>query len=320
MQPLVIDFAGTKLTSAEIAHLQHPLVGGVILFTRNFENGPQLKALTAHIHKVRPDIFIGVDHEGGRVQRFRDGFTALPAMGCVTEEEAFACGIIMAYELQAHGIDLSFAPVLDRDNGSRVIGDRGFSESVDIIENRASALIKGLHTMGFPACGKHFPGHGSVEADSHIDCPVDNRTASEIKIDMQPFHRLISKGMLDGIMPAHVIYSHCDALPAGYSPFWLQQTLRDELNFKGVIFSDDLSMEGASVAGSYAQRAEAAYEAGCDYLLLCNAPEQVEPVLTALEKLVLRPSPSLSKSDLSQCINRQQYYDEALNVLRRNQQ
>ncbi len=284
--PLMIDVEGLSLTEADKYRLLHPLVGGVILFSRNYKDPLQLSALTQEIASLRqPPLPITVDHEGGRVQRFREGFTRLPAMRLLGElfakdpiaadESAEAVGLVLASELRAHGVDFSFAPVLDLDWGrSGVIGDRSFSKDPQIVSRLAAALIRGLAKGGMGSCGKHFPGHGWVEADSHVAIPVDERSMAEIEIDMQPYHEL----SLDAVMPAHVIYPVLDDRPAGFSPRWLEK-LRLECQFEGIIFSDDLSMEGASVAGSIVDRANAAWDAGCDVLLVCNKPDFVDTLI-----------------------------------------
>lgn len=279
--PLILDIAGFELTAEESEILRHPMVGGVILFTRNFALPDQLAALTAAIHSLRdPPLLVAVDHEGGRVQRFREGFTLLPpaaAYGRRYDEDAAegcrlaeAGGYLMARELRAIGVDLSFAPVLDlgRDVSS-VIGDRAFHRDPEAVCALAGAFADGMRRGGMVATAKHFPGHGAVEADSHVAIPVDERTLDRIGAeDMVPFARLCDR--LAAVMPAHVIFPKVDARPAGFSRVWLQDVLRAKLNFKGVIFSDDLSMEGASVAGGITERAEAAIEAGCDMILVCN--------------------------------------------------
>lgn len=284
--PLMIDVEGLSLNEADKRRLLHPLVGGVILFSRNYKDPVQLSALTQEISDLRqPPLPITVDHEGGRVQRFREGFTRLPAMRLLGElhakdpvaadESAEAVGLVLASELRAHGVDFSFTPVLDLDWGrSGVIGDRSFSKDPQIVSRLAAALIRGLAKGGMGSCGKHFPGHGWVEADSHVAIPVDERSMAEIEIDMQPYHEL----SLDAVMPAHVIYPVLDERPAGFSPRWLEK-LRLECQFDGIIFSDDLSMEGASVAGSIVDRANAAWDAGCDVLLVCNKPDFVDALL-----------------------------------------
>jgi beta-N-acetylhexosaminidase len=293
--PVMLDVVGKELTADDIKRLQHPLVGGVILFARNFENCAQLAALTASIHAVRsPPLLIAVDHEGGRVQRFRDGFTKIPPMrefGKIWDTDrkkakqlAIQAGWILAAELRAHGVDFSFTPVLDMDYGdSLVIGDRAFHNDATAINELAFSLMQGLKKGGMAAVGKHFPGHGFVVADSHVSIPVDERSFDEIAAnDMQPFRQMIDEG-LAAIMPAHVIYPKVDDKPAGFSPKWLQKVLRERLGFNGVIFSDDLSMEGASVGGDVTTRSLAALNAGCDMVLLCNRPDMADELLANLE-------------------------------------
>jgi beta-N-acetylhexosaminidase len=292
--PVMLDVVGTTLTTDDIRRLQHPLVGGVILFARNFENCEQLKALTASIHQVRqPPLLIAVDHEGGRVQRFRDGFTKIPPMrefGHIWDKDrkkanalAEEAGWILAAELRAHGVDFSFTPILDMDYGdSLVIGDRAFHRNTNAINELAFHLMLGLKKGGMAAVGKHFPGHGFVVADSHVSIPVDEREFDQIaQNDMQPFRQMIDEG-LPAIMPAHVIYPKVDDKPAGFSERWLQKVLRERLGFNGVIFSDDLSMEGASVGGDVTARSLAALHAGCDMILLCNRPDLADELLANL--------------------------------------
>ncbi|MBL8383893.1 MAG: beta-N-acetylhexosaminidase [Burkholderiales bacterium] len=278
---IVADVAGLALTAEEREFLAHPQVGGVILFARNFASPEQLAGLVAAIHAVRsPPLLVAVDHEGGRVQRFRDGFTIIPAMRTLGRlwdgDQAKAltvarnCGLVLAAELRAHGIDLSFAPVLDLDHGpSGVIGDRAFHRQPAVVSALAAALQAGMAAGGMAACGKHFPGHGHVAADSHVAVPIDDRPLAAIEADdLQPFRRLIDEG-LAAVMPAHVIYPDVDQRPAGFSPVWLSY-LRRRCGFDGIIFSDDLSMEGAAVAGGAIERGLAAVAAGCDMVLLCN--------------------------------------------------
>lgn len=292
--PIMLDIEGVELNADDIRRLRHPLVGGVILFQRNYASPAQLKALTAAIHAVRqPPLLIAVDHEGGRVQRFREGFTRIPAMrelGRLWDDNpkrarqlAEQAGWVLAAELRAYGIDFSFTPVLDIDYGnSTVIGDRAFHTSAQAIADLAYALQSGLKRGGMAAVGKHFPGHGFVAADSHVAIPVDERTPAELQHDIAPFRRMVEQG-LAAIMPAHVIYPKVDAQPAGFSRIWLHDILRENLGFNGVIFSDDLAMEGAVVAGSVTQRAVAALKAGCDMVLLCNRPDLADALLQQLQ-------------------------------------
>ena len=301
----MLDVIGTELSADDIRRLQHPLVGGVILFARNFENCAQLAALTANIYALRsPPLLIAVDHEGGRVQRFREGFTKIPPMrefGKIWDVDrkkakqlALEAGWILAAELRAHGIDFSFTPVLDMDYGdSLVIGDRAFHKNTQAINELAFSLMQGLKKGGMAAVGKHFPGHGFVVADSHVSIPIDERTFDEIaQNDMQPFRQMIDEG-LAAIMPAHVIYPKVDDKPAGFSQKWLQKVLRERLGFNGVIFSDDLSMEGASVGGDVTTRSLAALNAGCDMVLLCNRPDLADELLANLEWKM--PAQSISR-------------------------
>lgn len=280
--PIVVDLAGTELTAEDRELLCHPAVGGVILFARNFASAEQLAALTDAIHRLRePRLPIGVDQEGGRVQRFRDGFTRLPPAGRFgrlykhdPRQACAACsavGWLMAAELLAVGVDFSFAPVLDLDRGlSRAIGDRGFAADPAAVAELGLAWSAGARQAGMASVGKHFPGHGSVQADSHTELPRDERALADIWLeDLVPFARLIESG-LEAVMPAHVLYPRVAPEPAGFSRFWLQEVLRERLGFAGVVFSDDLNMAAAGAGGDYAQRARAASAAGCDMLLICN--------------------------------------------------
>jgi len=292
--PVMLDVAGTELTAEDREVLAHPAVAGVILFSRNYADPDQLKALTAAIRAVRtPAPLIAVDQEGGRVQRFRDGFTRLPPAArfgalfdqdpAAAVEAARAVGWLMAAELRAVGVDFSFAPVLDVEQGvSRVIGDRAFATSPDAVSALAMAWLAGVHAAGMAGCGKHFPGHGGVAADSHLELPEDTRPLAEIEgADLAPFRRLIAHG-LEALMPAHVVYSQVDPRPAGFSPFWLRDLLRRRLGFDGAIFSDDLDMAAAAFGGGFGARALAALQAGCDVVLVCN---NREGALAALEAI-----------------------------------
>lgn len=293
--PIMLDVPGVALTDEDRRRLMHPLVGGVILFARNYQSAAQLVTLTAEIHALRtPHLLIAVDHEGGRVQRFREGFTVLPPMrelGRIWDQHpaearrlARECGFVLAAELRAHGVDMSFTPVLDLDYGaSGVIGDRAFHSEVDAVADLAHQLMLGLRDAGMGSVGKHFPGHGFVRADSHLDIPIDERSYADIEqADLVPFRRMAGYGMT-GVMPAHVIYPAVDSLPAGFSSVWLKQILRDELGFDGAVFSDDLSMKGASVVGDMVARVAAALNAGCDMALVCNDCAAADEVLARLD-------------------------------------
>lgn len=293
---LMLDIAGTELTQEDIELLKAPQVGGMILFGRNIESPEQVRALTDHMRQIRPDILIAVDQEGGRVQRLKQGFTLLPAMGKFGElylsepekalELAEQCGWLMAAEVLAVGIDFSFAPVLDLNDVSDVIGDRGFAKNMQDIIPLASAFLKGMKRAGMASTGKHFPGHGSVKADSHVAAAVDLRSYDEIyQKDMQSFIQL--QPQLDALMPAHVIYENVDPNPAGFSPYWIQKILRQELQFDGVLFSDDLSMQAACVAGGADARIQAALNAGCDMGLVCNNRESACIALDGIQNIAL---------------------------------
>jgi beta-N-acetylhexosaminidase len=291
--PAVIDVAGLALGDDERRKLKHPATGGVILFARNYRDPAQLRELVAQIRAARAELLLCVDHEGGRVQRFREGFTALPPMRRLGErwdrdpesagQMAHAAGLVIAAELSAYGLDFSFAPVLDLDYGaSTVIGDRAFHSDPRAVGELAAAFIRGLMAGGMASVGKHFPGHGYVAADSHTDLPRDARKLEEILArDVAPYVPAIAAG-LAAIMPAHVVYSAVGPQPAGYSSFWLKDVLRGRLDFEGLIFSDDLSMAGALAAGSIAERARLALAAGCDMVLLCNDPAGQGELLESL--------------------------------------
>lgn len=296
----MVDLLGTELSPEEKDILQHPLVGGVILFSRNYDNARQIEALCREIHALRePHLLIAVDHEGGRVQRFRQDFTRLPPVAAIgrefhkhpklTLDRAEQTGWLMAAELRAVGVDFSFAPVLDLNYGvSEVIGDRSFHRDPKAVIDIARAYIHGMKKAWMSAVGKHFPGHGAVEVDSHQGLPVDKRYFEDmLQADMLPFAQLCQKE-LAGVMPAHIIYEQSDEMPAGFSRFWLQEVLRQRFGFQGAILSDDLSMEGAAFAGGPLERVEAALEAGCDMVLLCNNPGSVE---TVIDSLKIKPDP-----------------------------
>ncbi len=293
--PLMFDVEGLSLSADDRERLAHPMAGGIILFARNYQSPEQVRGLIEDIHRAGSrSLLIAVDQEGGRVQRFRQGFTELPA-ACgfgklysrnhqKARRAAHETGWLMAAELRTVGVDFSFAPVLDlKTNISKVIGDRAFSSKARVIGELAYAWVAGARQAGMPSVAKHFPGHGCVEADSHHELPIDNRSFSNIwDNDLIPFHHLIENG-LEGMMPAHVIYSSCDSKPAGYSRFWIQEVLRKRLGYKGCIFSDDLSMAAADVAGGYQERARAALDAGCDMVLVCNNQQAAGQVLDELK-------------------------------------
>lgn len=300
--PVMLDVVGKTLTPEDEARLKHPLVGGVILFARNYESPSQLAELTASIRALRtPPLLISVDHEGGRVQRFRTGFTKIPPMrelGKLYDQHpkrakhlAEQVGYVLASELRACGVDFSFTPVLDVDYGaSSVIGDRAFHAEPQAIAELAHSLLIGLKKGGMPTVGKHFPGHGYVCADSHLEIPVDERSYTDIEMcDLIPFRQMVNFG-LTAVMPAHVIYPKVDPRPAGFSKIWLKDILRGELGFEGCIFSDDLSMEGAAVAGGIVQRAEAALHAGADMVVVCNKPESADELLAGLKWEISAPT------------------------------
>jgi len=300
--PVVLGVEGRELSATDRERLLHPRVGMVILFAANYESPEQLTRLCAQIHALRdPPLLIAVDHEGGRVQRFRQGFTVLPPMrrlGQLWDRDVLlACrvaastGYVLGAELRAHGVDLSFAPVLDVEHGrSGVIGDRAFHSDPRVVTMLASHLMHGLLIAGMANCGKHFPGHGWASADSHVDIPRDGRTlAAILRADAAPYRWLAP--MLAGVMPAHVVYSRVDPLPAGFARRWVEDILRRDLGFTGAAFSDDLLMEGAREAGSVADRAAAAFAAGCDFALVCSQTTAMDQVL---ERVEWTPGPQFS--------------------------
>ncbi len=310
--PVMIDIEGLSLTSLDQEKINHPNTGAIILFSRNYSSPEQITKLINHIRQARNgDILIAVDQEGGRVQRFKTGFSKLPPASVYAQhpELAETGGWLMAAELLSIGIDFSFAPVLDIDCGiSEIIGDRSFSQNPLLATQLASGFRKGMRSAGMAATGKHFPGHGAVALDSHLALPIDKRDLKTIfEKDLQPFKQLITEG-LEAIMPAHVVYPQIDSLPAGFSRRWVSEILRGELNFDGTIFSDDLSMEGASAMGDFTQRAELALQAGCDMVLVCNNPAAAEQVLNSIpitqnnkreQRLkVMQGKPSLSYEQL----------------------
>ena len=292
--PVAVGVQGTSLARTDRERLEHPLVGMVILFSMNYESPEQLIRLCSDIHALRdPPLLIAVDHEGGRVQRFREGFTRLPPMRRLGElwdrdvllscRVATSLGYVMGAELRAHGVDMTFAPVLDVDHGrSSVIGDRALHSDARVVSMLAAHLTHGLLLAGMANCGKHFPGHGWAEADSHMALPMDTRSRTDIlKRDAAPYQWL--GPMLAGVMPAHVVYPQIDQQPAGFSRHWIQKVLRGQLGFTGAVFSDDLLMAGAGVAGSVVERAAAALDAGCDFALVCNDTAAMDQVLGAVK-------------------------------------
>lgn len=296
----MLDIAGTWLTAEDRQIIRQPEVAGLILFGRNVEHPRQVRELAAAIRAVRPDLLLAVDQEGGRVQRLRQGFLRLPAMRAIADNAnadvlAEHCGWLMATEVLAVGLDMSFAPVLDLDyQRSAVVGSRAFEADAQRATRLAGAFIRGMSAAGMAATGKHFPGHGWAEADSHVAIPVDERSLEQIRAsDLQPFAQLSRQ--LAAVMPAHVIYPQVDDQPAGFSRRWLQDILRGELQFSGVIFSDDLSMAGAHVVGDAACRIEAALSAGCDMGLVCNDRAAAELALSALQRLQVVTPPGLAR-------------------------
>jgi len=294
--PVMLDIEGATLTPADRDLLREPAVGGVILFTRNYESPDQIADLVAEIRALRtPPLLVAVDHEGGRVQRFRDGFSAIPAMrhlGHEFDSDADAAtdlarqaGWLIASELRAAGIDLCFAPCVDLDWGvSEIIGDRAFHRQPDAVGELAAAFSRGLRSAGMAAVAKHFPGHGAVVADSHLQLPVDRREYGNLLDDMRPYEKLINNGHIAGVMLSHVVYREMDDMPAGFSQFWIGRELRSRLNFGGAVFCDDLSMKATGAYGSMRRRARRALDAGCDMVLVCNDRRRAEQAVQALNE------------------------------------
>ena len=305
----LIDIEGYELSAEDRDILSHPAVAGVILFSKNYDNISQLKSLTQNIQTINPALFITVDQEGGRVQRFREGFTELPAMrewGEKYKHGPQECMLqfvqvieTMVMELQSVGVQSTLAPVLDLDYGiSDIIGERSFSRDPNVVTILANVVVSTLHRCGMPVVAKHFPGHGHVVADSHLELPIDSRPFNEIEAqDMVPYQQLLNT--LDGIMPAHVVYDQCDDLPACFSSFWLTEVLRKKFGFDGVIISDDLSMEAAVGLGDYESRADQALKAGCDFISICNNREGTVSVLESLESRKNRESEQRIKKFIS---------------------
>ena len=294
--PVMLDIDGLSLSPADRDLLREPAVGGVILFSRNYESVGQITDLVSEIRALRsPALLIAVDHEGGRVQRFRDGFTVIPPMRRIGREydrdtesglkAAREAGWIIGAELRAAGIDLCFAPCLDLDWGvSEIIGNRAFHGNADVVADLASAFSRGLRSAGMAAVGKHFPGHGAVLADSHLKLPIDRRDYGLLLDDMRPYERLIGNGALTGVMLAHIVYEKIDAMPAGFSEYWIQRELRARLGFNGAVFCDDLSMQATRDYGSMGERARLALQAGCDMVLVCNDRDAAQQAVAALNE------------------------------------
>ena len=292
--PVMLDIEGRSLSPADRDLLREPAVGGVILFARNFESAVQVADLVAEIRALRrPPLLVAVDHEGGRVQRFREGFTRIPPMRSLGRaydrdrdsglQAAREAGWIIAAELRAVGIDLCFAPCVDLDwNVSEVIGDRAFHRRPEVVADLANAFSRGLRSAGMAAVAKHFPGHGAVVADSHLKLPVDRREYGLLLDDMRPYERLVSTGSIAGVMLAHIIYEKLDSMPAGFSSYWIERELRARIGFGGAVFSDDLSMKATSAYGTMAERARLSLDAGCDMILVCNDREAAHAAVDAL--------------------------------------
>lgn len=294
--PVMLDIDGLSLSPADRDLLREPAVGGVILFSRNYESVEQITDLVSDIRALRsPALLIAVDHEGGRVQRFRDGFTSIPPMRRIGREydrdaesglrAAREAGWIIGAELRAAGIDLCFAPCLDLDwSVSEIIGNRAFHGKADVVADLASAFSRGLRSAGMAAVGKHFPGHGAVLADSHLKLPIDRRDYGLLLDDMRPYERLIGNGALTGVMLAHIVYEKIDSMPAGFSEYWIQRELRSRLAFNGAVFCDDLSMHATRDYGSMEERARLALQAGCDMVLVCNNRDAAQRAVAALNE------------------------------------
>jgi beta-N-acetylhexosaminidase len=313
---LMLDLSGTELSESERHLLTNTQVGGVILFARNIQNKKQVMALVEDIRRCSSKLIIAVDQEGGRVQRFKEGFTAIPPMQILGDhiqsnahaglELAKDTGWLMASEVIACGLDISFAPVLDVDRDySSIIGDRAFSDDPEQVTLAAKAFIAGMNQAGMSATGKHFPGHGGVVADSHLEAPVDPRSMQQLQEkDLKPFVELSDS--LGGIMPAHITFPSVDASSVGFSEYWLKDVLRQKLGFEGVIFSDDLSMKGADVAGGYINKAELALKAGCDMILVCNCPDGAQEVLAYMQQLEMKGCEKIATMKAKQIICWQQ--------------
>lgn len=297
--PIMIDLLGKELLPEERELLRHPLVGGIILFTRNFDSREQIERLIAEVRALRtPSLLVAVDYEGGRVQRFRKDFTLIPPMRTIgkTYDNDHAAGVqlarqvgwLLAAELRAVGIDLSFGPVVDLEYGaSSVIGDRAFHHDPQVVGDLAVAMMHGMRDAGMCAVAKHFPGHGAVVADSHLALPVDHRRYADMANDLHPYRRLIDNN-LPAVMAAHVVFERVDAIPASFSRKWLVDELRGKLGFSGAVFSDDLTMEGASIMGAMPERTAKALQAGCDMVLICN---NRDAAVKTLETVNLQPDP-----------------------------
>lgn len=321
---LMVDVEGLWLNAQDRQFLKHPEIGGLILFARNTEDPKQVRELCQSIRAIRPDLILAIDQEGGRVQRLRQNTLQLPAMGSFinhsnAKQLAHYCGWLMATEVLAAGLDISFAPVLDINyQRNQVIGQRAFGHTPDQVTLLASSFITGMQQAGMQATGKHFPGHGWVTGDSHFVIPEDERSLEEIRqTDLIPFAKLIKQ--LIGIMPAHVIYTQVDDKPAGFSPYWVQTVLRQELGFNGIIFSDDLSMAGAHAVGNIHNRVNAAFSAGCDMALVCNNRAMAEEALISTQQLNIKPSQKLglmrAQTSTDTDYKANPYWQEAVNAL-----